>query len=227
MTFSIVAVDAVSGHCGIAITTSSIAVGSRCPWVRSGVGAVATQNVTDPNLGRIILDRMESGDNAERAIAETVDDANHIQYRQLTAVDRHGNVSHFTGKHILGKHAVATGSGCVAAGNLLANSGIPQAMIDVFMQRDSSRHLAESLLNALQAGLNAGGEEGPVHSAAVLVASEYEWPDVNLRVDWATDCQPVTRLFTIWREYEAQREDYILRAVSPDMAPSYGVPGDL
>ena len=48
MTFSITAVDPETGHVGVAITTSSIAVGSRCPWVRAGVGAVATQNITDP-----------------------------------------------------------------------------------------------------------------------------------------------------------------------------------
>ncbi len=226
MTFSITAADPDSGHVGIAITTSSIAVGSRCPWVRAGVGAVSTQNITDPNLGPIILDRMESGDDAEQALRAVVDREDNIRYRQLTAVDINGNVSHFTGQEILGTHAVAVGSYCVAAGNLLANDRVPQAMVDAFEKRNKSWHLAESLLHALQAGLDAGGEEGPVHSAAVLVASEYKWPDVNLRVDWE-DEHPVSRLFSLWRNYEPQRNDYVLRAESPDQAPSYGVPGDL
>ena len=46
---------------GVAITTSSISVGSRCPHARSGVGAVATQNVTDPHLATLVLDQMEAG----------------------------------------------------------------------------------------------------------------------------------------------------------------------
>ncbi len=225
MTFSIAAVDSETGHVGVAITTSSIAVGSRCPWVRAGVGAVATQNVTDPNLGPLILDNIESGDDAERAISKIVDSKSYIEYRQLTAVDLNGGVSYFTGRRILGTHAVAVGQHCVAAGNLLANRKVPQAIVDSFQNRNRTNHLAESLLNALQAGLDAGGEEGSVHSAAVLVASDQDWPDVNLRVDWE-DEEPVARLFSLWRDYEPQRADYVLRAVSPVDAPSYGVPGD-
>ena len=68
MTFSIV------GHCirtnmvGVAITTSSICVASGCPWVRAGIGAVATQNVTDPSLGPLILDYIEQGFDAQDAL---------------------------------------------------------------------------------------------------------------------------------------------------------------
>jgi len=61
MTFSIVGRCARSGQLGIAISSSSIAVGARCPWVRTGVGAVATQNVTLPALGPRVLDLLESG----------------------------------------------------------------------------------------------------------------------------------------------------------------------
>lgn len=226
MTFSIVALDEETGRVGIAITTSSIAVGSRCPWVRAGVGAVATQNITDPRLGPMMLDHIASGISANNAVEKVVKSQLNIEYRQLTVVDRLGGVGYFTGKHILGIHAVATGDGCVAAGNLLANTTIPQAMIEAYQDRDRSVHLAESLLCCLQAGLNAGGEQGPVHSAAVLVAYEHDWPEVDLRVDW-DDESPVTRLFSIWQAYEPQRSEYLLRADSPGDAPSYGVPGDL
>ena len=90
MTFSI------AGHCektnafGVAITTSSIAVGARCPHARANIGAVATQNITDPNLGPLLLDLMERGLSAKAAIEATVKDRPDIDYRQLTAVDRHG-----------------------------------------------------------------------------------------------------------------------------------------
>lgn len=226
MTFSIVAFDSGSGNVGIAITTSSIAVGSRCPWVRAGVGAVATQNITDPNLGVMVLDCMEAGDSASAAINKVVESQKNIEYRQLTAVDIHGGTGHFTGTEILGTNSVAVADSCVAAGNLLANEAVPQAMIQSFLERDKSVHLAENLVNALQAGINAGGEEGSVHSAAVLVASRHSWPEVDLRVDW-DDEAPVSRLLSLALAYEPQREDYLLRALSPGDAPSYGVPGDL
>ena len=225
MTFSITAVDTETGHVGVAVTTSSIAVGSRCPWVRAGVGAVATQNITDPILGRAILDCIESGDDAEKAILRVIGGESYVEYRQLTAVDLNGVVGHYTGKNILGTNSVVVGSCCVAAGNLLANEEVPQAMVDSFENRDKTRHFAESLLNSLQAGLDAGGEEGEVRSAAVLVANQVAWADVNLRVDWADN--PVTRLRSIWQEYEPQRADYVTRALSPGDAPSYGVPGDM
>ena len=61
MTFSIAGRCARSGMFGVAITTSSICVGARCPHARAGVGAVSTQNVTDPNLGPLVLDMMAAG----------------------------------------------------------------------------------------------------------------------------------------------------------------------
>ena len=85
--------------------------------------------------------------------------------------------------------------------------------------------LAESLLLGLKAGLDAGGEEGTLHSAAILVASEFSWPEVDLRVDW-DDADPIGRLLDLWAAYKPQYRDYIMRAISPDEAPSYGVPGD-
>ncbi len=226
MTFSIVGCDPESGSVGIGITTSSIAVGSRCPWVRADVGAVATQNITDPRLGSMVLDYIAAGDSAAEALKKVVDSQPNIAYRQLTVVDRRGRVGHFTGEHILGIHAVASGKGCVAAGNLLANTEIPQAMVDAYENRVQSNHLAQNLLNCLQAGLDAGGEQGPVHSAAVLVARKHAWPEVDLRVDWDDKC-PVSQLLSIWRTYEPQLADYLLRAENPGDAPSYGVLGDL
>ena len=226
MTFSIVALDRESGAVGVAITTSSIAVGSRCPWVRSGVGAVATQNITDPSLGNAILDLLQEGADSQSAVDAVVERGSNMNYRQLTVVDMSGNVAHFTGEHILGTNAVVSGKDCIAAGNLLANDSIPGAMVAAYRNRKSGQNLAESLIVSLRAGIDAGGEAGPVHSAAVLVARDHPWPEVDLRVDW-DDSDPVGKLTGLWVTYRPQREDYLLRAVSPDAAPSYGVPGDL
>lgn len=225
MTFSI------TGHCarthmtGVAITTSSICVASRCPWVRAGIGAVATQNVTDPSLGPKLLDLLAAGKTPQQAIDTITHDRAFIQYRQLTVVDTLGGVAHFTGSEILGTNAVATGSHCIAAGNLLSTTAVPQAMVDQF-EAGADLHLAERLLLALKAGVDAGGEEGPTHSSGVKVAYQNSWPLVDLRVDWS-DEDPVNALMDIWHAYQPQMDDYTTRAIDPSAAPSYGVPGDI
>jgi len=224
MTFSIAGRCAKSGAFGVAITTSSIAVGARCPHARAGVGAVATQNVTDPNLGPMLLDLMSQGLSARDSIDSIIRNRPFIEYRQLTAVDRNGNSASWSGKNILGTHAVSEQRDCVAAGNLLKSATLPKVMTDTFAG-NASQHLAERLLRALEAGLESGGEEGPVHSAALIVHHEQAFPLVSLRVDW-DDENPVRFLRKLWEDYKPQMGAYLQRAVDPTKAPSYGVPGD-
>lgn len=224
MTFSITGRCARTGMVGIAITTSSIAVGARCPWVRAGVGAVATQNVTDPALGPKALDLMASGLPAPAALDRLMEDAPYPEYRQVALIDAAGRTAHWTGAKTLGTNAVTAGTDCVAAGNLLGNSNVPRAMVNTFVA-ESRLHLAERLLRCLEEGIVAGGEVGPVRSAALLVADDQPWPVVNLRVDWS-DESPVQELRRLWEAYEPQMKDYVARALNPTAAPSYGVPGD-
>ncbi len=225
MTFSIAGRCARTGAFGVAITTSSIAVGARCPHARAGVGAVSTQNVTDPNLGPKLLDLMSQGLSARDSIDSIIRGRPHIEYRQLTAVDRNGTSASWSGRHILGTHGVSEQTDCVAAGNLLKTSALPQAMTNAFALH-ANEHLAERLLRALEAGLEAGGEEGPVHSAALIVHHEQRFPLVNLRVDW-DDKNPVRVLRKLWEIYEPQMGAYLQRAIDPTNAPRYGVPGDV
>ncbi len=224
MTFSIVGRCERTGMFGVAITTSSICVGARCPHVRAGVGAVATQNVTDPSLGPALLDAMESGQDAASALALVIKDRPFLDYRQLTVVDRNGGTASFTGENILGTNAVSEGIDCFAAGNLLSSVNVPVAMTASF-GFNASEHLAERLLLALEAGIAAGGEEGDVHSAALLVADTQSFPLVDLRIDWA-DKDTEIALRNLWQDYEPQMLDYLTRAIDPSAAPSYGVPGD-
>ena len=84
MTFSISGFCQKTGMVGVAITTSSICVASRCPWVKAGVGAASTQNNTDPSLGNLMLDNLEKGLNVEESIDKIVKDHKFIQYRQLS-----------------------------------------------------------------------------------------------------------------------------------------------
>jgi len=224
MTFSIVGRCGRSGMFGVAITTSSIAVASRCPWARAGVGAAATQNVTDPRLGQRGLDLMASGLSAPEAMRQLLERAPHAEYRQVTMIDRKGETAVHTGAKTLGTNAVDAGTDCIAAGNLLSNRDVPTAMVRSFAQHPDM-HLAERLLLALEAGQVAGGEMGPVRSAGLLVVHEQSWPLVDLRVDW-DDGNPISTLHRLWVRYQPQMNDYVTRALEPAMAPAYGVPGD-
>jgi uncharacterized Ntn-hydrolase superfamily protein len=221
MTFSIAARCAETGAFGVAITSSSICVASRCAFVRAGAGAALTQNVTDPRLGPRALDLMAEGLSAVDALVRVAREARHIGWRQLAAVDREGGSAHYTGAQALGTHAVAEGQGCVALGNLLADPGVPRAMIAGFANAQGA--LAERLLVGLESGLSAGGEEGPVRSAGLLVADRQPWPVVDLRVDWHE--RPIAALRALWTEYAPQLEAYVTRALDPDAAPGFGVPG--
>lgn len=225
MTFSIVGRCQATGMFGVAITTSSICVGARCPHVRAGVGAVATQNVTDPTYGPRVLDLLAKGHDADDALARAIAGRPHLDYRQIIVVDKRGVTASYTGNRILGVHAVATGEDCVAAGNLLSSVEVPAAMADAFTS-NAGRHVAERLLRALEAGLGAGGEQGPVHSSALLVAHRQPFALVDLRCDWDDD-DPVSALRGLWTDYEPQMEAYVTRALDPPSAPTYGVAGDV
>jgi len=223
MTLSIAGRCLETGMLGGAVTSSSICVASRCLFTRAGVGAALTQNVTDPSLGDKMLNLLESGLDVKKTLNQVVSEANHIEWRQLILLDSMGSSALYTGKKVLGLHSTEKGNQCVAAANLLSNQSVPSAMVEAFEK--SSGHLAERLITALEAGVSNGGEEGPVFSAGVEVAYEVSWPIVDLRVDWAHE--PITKLHSIWNEYQPQLKAYLTRALNPDDAPTYGVPGDM
>jgi uncharacterized Ntn-hydrolase superfamily protein len=222
MTFSLVARCAATGQVGIAISSSSPAVAARCAHVRAGVGAVASQNITDPALGPLVLDQLEVGLAAGDALSSVTLGRPHIDYRQLLVVDRTGATAIHSGRQVLGIWAEARATDCAAGGNLLANELVPMAMVEAFSTSKGS--LGERLILALEAGLAAGGEAGPVHSAGLKVADRLSWPLVDLRIDWSDD--PVGMLRAAWEVYAPQMAAYVQRAEDPTQAPKYGVPGD-
>ena len=223
MTFSLVARCAETGMFGIAISSSSPAVAARCSFARAGVGAVASQNVTDPSLGPLALDLMEQGMTAAEAVAEVQRRGRFIEYRQVLAVDKFGGTAIHSGPNSLGIWTQAEGRDVASGGNLLANDGVCQAIADGFEAAEG--HLGDRLIAAMRAGLAAGGEAGPVHSAGMKLVDRVSWPVADLRCDWTEDC-PVEAVATAWEIYKPQLEAYVQRALDPREAPSYGVPGD-
>ncbi len=224
MTFSVAARCDRTGMFGLAVSSSSPAVAARCAFARAGVGAVASQNITDPSLGDRCLDLMALGASAQQAMDAITASAEHIGFRQLTAVDGQGRTACYSGEKTLGVNATAHGANVVCAGNLLSSTDVPAAMVAAF--ETSVGHLAERLLSVMQAGLDAGGEAGPVHSAGLLVVDKVSWPVASLRVDWHADGDPIGELKSVWEVYSPQLDDYVTRALNPSSAPGYGVPGD-
>ena len=106
---------------------------------------------------------------------------------------------------------------------MLANDGVPQAVVDGFLSADG--HLGDRLIAAMRAGLAQGGEAGPLHSAGMLLVDKVAWPVAELRCDWTEDC-PIENIATAWDIYKPQLDAYVQRAIEPREAPSYGVPGD-
>jgi len=224
VTLSLVGCCGHTGMVGAIVASSSPAVASRCAWARARVGAACSQNITDPSLGPALLDRIAAGASAADAMAAVTAATPLAAYRQLTVVDAFGRAAAFSGECTLGRHGDVTAADCAAAGNLLADDSVPAAMAEAFAA-DPDAELGDRLVAALAAGRDAGGEEGPVHSAGMLVCDAVAWPVTDLRVDW-TEADPVAELADLWARWQPLAAAYVARALDPASAPSYGVPGD-
>lgn len=223
MTFSLLGRCAATGALGMVVSSSSTAVAARCAFARCGVGAVASQNITDPRLGPQGLELMAGGLSAAVALERLVAGAPKAEYRQLALLDRDGGGAAYSGARTLGIHASARGGDSVAAGNLLAHDGVPAAMVAAF-EATAGQALGDRLVGALRAGHSAGGEAGPVRSAGLLMVRDAPWPVADLRVDWSED--PIGELERLWARWAPEMDAYVTRALDPATAPAYGVPGD-
>ena len=215
MTFSIAGRCARTGMLGAVVTTSSIAVGSRCPYAAAGVGAVLTQNRTDPRLGPAILDRLQRGEAPEPILRQLEASDPNLGWRQLAAIAADGRAAFFNGAKITSIAKGRVGRDCVGIGNILRTTEVVDAMVESF-EATAAEPLAERLLRAIEAGHAAGGELKQVKSAGLLVVHRESFPYVDLRVDLSA--QPLTELRFLWELYRPEAEAYVVRAVEPDKA---------
>lgn len=219
-TFSVTARCARSGAFGVAVATRVPAVGSVVPHVRAGVGAIATQALTNPYIGIHGLDLLAAGGDAVRtrdAIAAWDPD---IERRQFALVDAAGGVAAYTGAATHDHAGHRLGDGVVIAGNLLTGPEVLDAMVATYDDAaapadDAARDaggaadafaaaelaFAERLLRTLEAGQAAGGDRRGKQSAALRVVRDEAYAFVDLRVDDHADPIPeLRRLFGVWRE---------------------------
>ena len=198
MTWSIVAHDPATSAFAVAVTTCAFAVGASCPFVRSGVGAVSTQSMTNRYLGPAVLDGMARGLSPAAAIEGALAGDEGKGLRQVHAVDRHGRSAAFTGTHCVEWCGNLTSAHVSFAGNMLAG---PAVLADTYAGFVSTPDLplAERLLAAMDAGEAAGGDRRGRQSAALVLTTTEDFPDISLRVDdHPLPLVELRRLYGIW-----------------------------
>jgi uncharacterized Ntn-hydrolase superfamily protein len=198
MTWSIVAFEPATGAFGVAVTSRAFAVGARMPHVRAGVGAVATQSISNAYLGPRVLDLLAAGVAPSAAIVAALDADAGRDLRQLHAVDRHGRCAAWTGRHCVEWAGEVSAEGVSVAGNMLANERVAAATLAGFA---AAGPLAERLVAALEAGEAEGGDRRGRQAAALLIATAEDFPEINLRVDdHAAPLPELRRLLGLYRE---------------------------
>ena len=199
MTWSIVTHDLPSGAFAVAVSTCAFAVGAYCPFVRTGVGAVSTQSMTNRYLGPAVLDGMARGLDPAAAIEGALAGDAGSGLRQIHAVDRHGRTAAWTGGTCVEWCGSVTADGVSVAGNMLAGEAVIAETLASFQSRPSAP-LPERLMLAMLAGETAGGDRRGRQSAAMKLISSEDFPDLDLRVDDHIDpLAELDRLLALWR----------------------------
>jgi uncharacterized Ntn-hydrolase superfamily protein len=199
-----------TGRLGIGITTSEMSVGSRAPYVKPNIGAVATQASTDPRLGPLAIQLLELGYPASRVLSELEASDPYIEHRQLGIVDRWGHTAVRTGKSNSDWAGHFTGDGWICMGNFLVGEQVASSMAKA-MEDSVDEDIETRLIKAIDAGTNAGGQPNGQRSAAILVYENEGFSIINLRVDDVPGPMPeLWRLFNKMKSlmpYYRQRPD--------------------
>lgn len=182
MTFSIAARCPRTGMVGVAVATAVPGVGGICPFVREGVGAIASQARVNPYLGIDGLGLLAEGLPAGNVVRRLTEGDPGRDLRQLGVVDREGRSASWTGKDCTPWCGHVTGDGFAAQGNLLSGEPVVAAMADAFT-RTEGLDLPERLLVCLEAGQAQGGDKRGRQSASLKVLWQEPYPWVDLRVD--------------------------------------------
>ncbi len=204
MTYSVLAFDPILGQAGVAVASGSVAVGSRVPWGRHGLGVVATQAYTNPALGPLVLEYLARSPSAEEALRRALEHDPSPAHRQVAVIDYRGDIAVHDGDWCPEWHGylVSNQAPAVCIANLVAGPEVCEAAIRAFHSTRGS--LAERLLAALSAAHHEGGDRRGDRSAALLVVGQTEYSPhydriVDLRVDYSPS--PVAELRRLYQLY--------------------------
>jgi uncharacterized Ntn-hydrolase superfamily protein len=206
MTWSIVAHDPAAGAFAVAVTTCAFAVGASCPFVRAGVGAVSTQSMTNRYLGPAVLDGMARGLSPAAAIEGALAGDEGKGLRQVHAVDRHGRSAAYTGANCVEWCGDLSSGGVSFAGNMLTGPAVLADTYAAYVTR-ADLPLPARLLAALDAGEAAGGDRRGRQSAALVMVTTEDFPDLSIRVD--DHPQPLAELRRLHDVWLRERAPYL------------------
>ncbi|QWW67623.1 DUF1028 domain-containing protein [Rhizobium sp. WYJ-E13] len=200
MTWSIVARDPKTGYLGIAVATRFFAVGGLVPHVRGGIGAVATQAFVNPLYGTDGVALIAEGKAPDEIIAElTARDAGRDQ-RQLHLIDAAGRNAAFTGTKCIDWAGHLVDDNVSVAGNMLAGPEVVAQTLAAY-KKTMDKPFIERLLEAMQAGEDAGGDKRGKQSAALLVHRDQDYPWLSIRADDHPDpLAELRRLYAVAQE---------------------------
>jgi len=185
-TYSIIARDPETGQFGVAVQSHAFAAGAIVPWAEAGVGAVATQAHCEISYGPLGLDLMRAGKTAPQALAALLAADDKREVRQVAMIDRQGNVAVHTGTRCIASAGHIMGENFSAQGNMLANDTVWGKMADAF--KSAKADLTERLMEALEAGQDAGGDVRGMQAGGIVVVPGPNDPlerrsVTNIRVD--------------------------------------------
>lgn len=205
-TFSIAAIDPRTGESGVAVTTRVPCVGNGVPWVRAGVGAVATQANTRTEYGSGILDLLAAGLSPDSALRRMLAADTAAASRQVGVISSDGRTATYTGSGTTQWAGGTQGKNYVTQGNLLVSRATIEAVAASFEASEGApRHLADRLIDAIAAGHAAGGDarKGRSQSAAIVVADprpgRSRRPDrITVNINVCEHPEPVVELRRIY-----------------------------
>lgn len=218
MTYSILARCPRTGRFGLGVASYSILIGMQCDGaVRPNVGATITQAAPDARNNRLALNLLAQGHAPARALAELIANDPGAGHRQIGILGREGEAVVHTGPGIAARTAARTGSGWAVLGAGIAGEQVTDAMAASF-EAAPDGELEERLLDALEAGRDAGGLAGsrgplPERSVALIVFGKRDFSDVDLRVDMHEGA--IAELRRLYIEYKPHAAYYLERALSP------------
>ena len=204
MTFSIIGFDPLKKRFGVAVSSCHIAVGSTVSFVRSQVGAVATQGQTNPYLGLRSLESLQSCSDSKIVLEDLIKEDFGREKRQVHLIDKYGRSACWTGQECFQTSGHISGENFSVAGNFLENIEVLEVMADVFKQSDPNIKLGKRLLDALNAGESVGGDKRSLRStsSALKVSGELGFPLLDLRVDYHDSS--VDELIRIYRHSQSE-----------------------
>ena len=223
MTFTILGRDPETGSIGIGIATYSLAVGATCPFMLPGSSVLTSQAAANPKIREKIITLIKNGCKPVEAMEQAVRDDPYPEYRQIALLTSTGEVSVHSGSQTKPFSGYSEGQDCIAVGNFLKSERVLEAMTDEFKGLRKEASLIDRLVAALDAGRNAGGQEGSdgkrlaERSACLMVHTSGEQFPVNTRVDFSGDAIP--ELKKAVDAYQAMHKFYLTRATNPAGLP--------